>query len=107
MTITLTSDDSRREPRHRTLKGGRIVCPEASINYDCRIRNMSESGAKIEIDQWCSFPKTVVVEVGRNELVEARYESEIRWASAKHLGVYFVRRLNDGEDLNAASSSVH
>lgn len=83
------------------------MCPEASINYDCRIRNISESGAKIEIDQWCSFPKIVIVEVGRNELVEARYESEIRWASATHLGVYFVRQLRIGGDLSAASPSVH
>lgn len=102
-----TSSENRSEPRRRTLKGGRIVCSDEAIMYDCRIRNMSESGAKIEIDQWCSFPKRIIVEVGRYELVEARYESEIRWASAKHLGVYFVRRLNDGEELSAASSSLH
>ncbi len=107
MTLALTNADRRREPRHRTFKGGRIVCPADSTLYSCRIRDMSEGGARLEIDHWTSFPKNIVIEVGINELVEARYEGEVRWTSAKQLGVQFLRRLPDGDDLNSGTSTAH
>lgn len=107
MTVPVASTDNRKEPRLRTFKGGRIVCPTKSTTYSCRIRDLSQGGAKLEIDQWFSFPKNVIIEVGRLELIEARYESEVRWTSAKHLGVQFLRKLPDGDDMNSRTSTVH
>lgn len=100
-------NEQRAEPRKRTRKGGRIVCPDASMSYDCQIRDLSESGARIEINQWCSFPKNIVVEIGRSELVEAIYEVEVCWTDAKHLGVKFLRKLDENKVQSPYMHSVH
>lgn len=107
MMTTNPKIEDRIEPRRRALKGGRIICPGNIITYNCRIRDFSEGGARLEIDQWYSFPKNVIVEIGRLELIEARYESEIRWTKGKQIGVKFLRKLSEDDDLNSRSSSVH
>lgn len=99
--------EQRREPRKRTRKGGRIVCPDASLFYDCQIRDLSESGARIQISQWCSFPKNIVIEIGRMELVEAVYEAEVCWTDARHLGVKFLRRLDENNLQSPFLHTVH
>lgn len=81
------------EPRRRALKGGRIICPGNTTTYDCRVRDISENGARLEIDQWYSFPRNIILEIGRSELIESRYECEVRWNSDKQLGVKFVNKL--------------
>lgn len=107
MTQLAAQVNNRKEPRRRTFKGGRIICPVNSTTYDCRIRDMSPGGARLEIDQWFSFPKNVIVEVGRQELISARYECEIRWTNARNLGVQFLRRLPDDNDLKSGTPRVH
>lgn len=89
--------EDRCEPRRRALKGGRIVCAGGATTYNCRIRDLSPNGARLEIDQWYSFPKNVIIEIGRLELIEARYESEIRWTKGKQLGVKFLCKLSDDD----------
>ena len=107
MSMQENQIELRKEIRRPTRKGGRIVCPEVSMSYDCQIRNISAGGAKIEISQWCSFPKNIVVEIGRLELVEAIYEVEVCWTDARHLGVKFLRKLDDSDVPMAGLRTVH
>lgn len=93
MAESKSKANSRKELRRRALKGARILCPDSSTTYDCRIRDMSESGARLEIDQWQSFPKNIIIEIGRRELIEARYEAEIRWTNGNQIGVEFLQKL--------------
>lgn len=100
-------ENTRIEPRRRAFKGGRIVCSGSDTTYNCRIRDFSEGGARLEIDQWYSFPKNVIVEIGRLELIEARYESEIRWTKGKEIGVKFLRKLTEGENPHSGNPVAH
>ena len=107
MMTTKPETEGRSEPRRKALKGGRIVCSGSYTTYNCRIRDFSEGGARLEIDQWFSFPKNVIVEIGRLELIEARYESEIRWTKGKQIGVKFLRKLTMGDTPDFEISSAH
>lgn len=107
MALIENTNDLRKEPRKRTRKGGRIVCPEASMSYDCQIRDLSESGARIEINQWCSFPKNIIIEIGRLDLVEAIYEVEVVWTDARNLGVKFLHQLSQNKVQNPYMHTVH
>lgn len=105
--MTEHMNELRSEPRIRTRKGGRIVCPDVSMSYDCQIRDLSEGGARIEINQWCSFPKNIIVEIGRLELVEAIYEVEVCWTDARYLGVKFLRKLDETNIQSPFLHTVH
>jgi hypothetical protein len=42
-------DEKRQKPRTRTFKGGRINF-EAGVGVDCLVRNLSDSGACLEVE---------------------------------------------------------
>jgi hypothetical protein len=42
-------DSKRGSPRQRVLKGGKIVFAGGSFSVDCTIRNLSETGARLQI----------------------------------------------------------
>ena len=41
-------EEHRRSPRQRVLKSGRIIYGGGSIVVDCTIRNLSETGARLQ-----------------------------------------------------------
>jgi two-component system cell cycle response regulator len=43
------SDDKRSQQRRRALKDGRVLLAGSRITYDCAIRDMSETGARIRL----------------------------------------------------------
>lgn len=43
------SEDKRAQQRRRTLKDGRVLLPGSRVTYDCAIRDVSETGAKIRL----------------------------------------------------------
>ena len=43
------SEDKRTQQRRRTLKDGRVLLPGSRVTYDCAIRDVSETGAKIRL----------------------------------------------------------
>ena len=43
------SDDKRSQQRRRTLKDGRVLLPGSRVTYDCAIRDLSETGARIRL----------------------------------------------------------
>jgi hypothetical protein len=51
-------DDKRGTPRQRTLKSGKIVFGGGSFSVDCTIRNLSSTGARLQVPTSVAIPDT-------------------------------------------------
>ncbi len=80
--------ERRRTPRLRTYKGGSIIFGTAAA-IECLVRNLSESGAALELRTAITVPDTFTLVI-KPEFV--RRECRVVWRSRTRLGVEFVRR---------------
>ena len=49
-------DEARRSPRHRVLKSGKIIYGGGSFVVDCTIRNLSATGARLQVPTSVAIP---------------------------------------------------
>ena len=80
------SEDNRIAPRHRTLKGGKIVINDGFSTFDCTIRNLSESGAKLIVSSPLGIPQRfeLALHDGR------KFACEMAWHTETEIGVRFL-----------------
>ena len=79
-------DDTRAAPRRKTLKSGRVVINGRST-IDCTVRNLSRSGAKLEVTSVVGIPDAFQLQVdGQTQTCR------VVWRRLKELGVEFVKR---------------
>lgn len=76
--------DNRRKPRQRILKGGRIDFGAGAV--DCVVRNLSETGAALEVESPIGIPQTfdLIIIADRS-----RKRSQVVWRKERRLGVRF------------------
>jgi PilZ domain-containing protein len=82
----LGMDDKRGGPRQRVLKSGKIVFAGGSFSVDCTIRNMSASGARLQVPTSVAIPdRFTLVDV------QARIQREatVAWRNGDVIGVRF------------------
>jgi hypothetical protein len=75
----------RETPRRRTLKGGSITFGGAGI--DCVIRNLSKTGAALEIESPVGIPDDFTLLI-KPEL--SKRHCHVVWRAAKKIGVRFT-----------------
>ena len=79
----VTDDDNRRvAPRRKVLKAGTIEFADTAIS--CTVRNLSATGAAIEINTPLWFPDRFVLAVDGQ-----RHACRIAWRREKRLGLAF------------------
>lgn len=78
--------DHRRAQRLRTFKGGSIMFGVAAA-IDCMVRNMSATGAAVEVESPVGIPDEFVLLI-KPECITRK--CRVAWRSAKRLGVQFV-----------------
>ena len=78
--------EARRSPRLRTFKGGSIIFGVAA-SIECIIRNMSETGAALEVESPVGIPDQFTLLI-KPEFVKRN--CRVIWRSAKRIGVAFV-----------------
>lgn len=78
-------EERRKEPRIKSLKGGRIVYLNGAATRDCAIRNLSASGAKLIIDSTAGIPDqfSLLFEDGSQRWCI------VRWRKLSEIGVEF------------------
>jgi hypothetical protein len=80
-----SSDERRgREARRTALKGGHIVYPGGSV--ECRLRNISDGGARLELAGQQLLPHTFELRVTGMPVRQC----SLRWAKDNLVGVQFV-----------------
>lgn len=89
-----------RAERVRTILGARAIFNGGRSAIDCQIRNMSETGAKLTLDEGLSLPPTFDLEVpARNKI----FRVMLRWRTKDAAGVQFV---DEGLKARAAQGDV-
>jgi PilZ domain-containing protein len=78
--------EQRRHPRHRTLKGGRIVFNHGSSVISCTVRNLSDGGACLQVATSVGIPDDfdLVIEPER-----APRPCHVAWRAEQRIGVAF------------------
>lgn len=80
------SEDHRSAQRHRTLKGGKIVFNDGFSTFDCTIRNLSATGAKLSIASLIGIPRQFVLALDDGR----RFDCEIAWQRDDEIGIKFL-----------------
>ena len=77
----------RREPlRRRVLYGGVVTCPGAHYYFSCKIRDLSEAGARIELPrEQLLDPKVFLINIRGC----VAYEAEVLWNTKGQAGLKF------------------
>lgn len=77
--------ERRTVQRHRTLKAGSIAFNRAGA-IDCRVRNLSQAGACLEVASQVGIPDQFVLMVEADKL---RQPCHVIWRTATRMGVAF------------------
>ncbi len=80
------SKERRGDDRHVVLKSAQILYNNRKSSIDCRIRNISETGARLEFPAPQLLPHTFELHV---EGMPDRL-CMLRWAKGNQAGVWFV-----------------
>ena len=79
-------EEHRRSPRQRVLKSGKIIYGGGSIVIDCTIRNLSATGARLQVPTSVAIPD-------RFEFAEAaadtRRAATVMWRRGALMGIRF------------------
>ncbi len=79
--------EHRRHPRKRMLKGGTIAFAARHATLPCVVRDISDTGARLQVGQVSSVPDTFELIV---ELDGLEAPAEIVWRSVAEIGVRFL-----------------
>lgn len=79
------SDEHRTAPRRRVLKGGRIVINDGFSTFQCTVRNLSDTGARLKVVSIVGIPDTfqLVMDDGR------KFACRAVWKTEFEIGVQF------------------
>ena len=85
MAMVDTDSDKRSMQRRSTLKGGKIVFNAGRSTIDCTIRNLSSTGAKLQVNSVVGIPDTFDLVLEGHSKQPCR----IKWRRLKEIGVEF------------------
>ncbi|CAL78693.1 conserved hypothetical protein [Bradyrhizobium sp. ORS 278] len=77
--------DKRIAPRHRVLKQGRLAFDSGGV-VDCTVRNMSETGARLEVVSPLGVPKSFTLMIPADKFTRRCHQV---WSHDKRIGVAF------------------
>ena len=77
-------DERRRAPRQRNLKSAQIVFNDRASVIDCLLRNVSESGASLQVSNTIGVPDTFELAFDSR-----RRTCKVEWRDLNRLGVVF------------------
>ena len=77
----------RREVRQKSLMSARIVFNGGSSTFDCTVRDISESGMRLELSDALTLPREFDLHITRKGHI---YRVAIAWRGAGMIGVKIV-----------------
>ena len=78
----------RKSDRARSILGARIIFNHGNSTIDCQIRNISASGAKLDVSQAVSIPEEFDIDVPQRGKV---YRARLCWRDSGSAGIEFVQ----------------
>ena len=86
--------ENRKIRRQRVLKGAKILI-DRTIVIDCTVRNVSETGACLQLPSPVGVPNRFEVMIGPDN---APRPCQLIWRSANQIGIAFTLRLRKSSD---------
>ncbi|MDX6806534.1 PilZ domain-containing protein [Terrihabitans rhizophilus] len=88
MTSSDNEDGNKRNaPRMRTFKGAQLVAPGLFSTFDCIVRNMSETGALVEVPSTVGIPGVIILRLNDRTLER---NCRVAWRTEQRMGLRFV-----------------
>lgn len=84
--MTTSSPEGRVAIRKRTLLGAKIIFNDGHSVFDCIVRNLSDTGAMIQIENPLSAPNSFDLKLSDNRLLGC----QVRWRKINSIGVQFT-----------------
>ena len=78
--------ERRPKPRSRVLLSGLVVYGDGAYSFDCSIRNLSETGARVTMGKNLQHPSEFFLINIRDRLA---YDCRIVWTKGSDVGVAF------------------
>ncbi|MCJ2017641.1 MULTISPECIES: PilZ domain-containing protein [unclassified Methylobacterium] len=78
--------EHRRETRQRVFLKGRIVFNNGSSSFDCLVRDMSSSGARLVMSETTTLPEVFDLYIPQKDRT---YRATLRWRREDGIGVTF------------------
>ena len=79
-------EEHRSSIRRRTLKEGKVILTDSTV-IDCRIRDMSDTGARLEFGALTNLPREFrLLVVSTNTVMPV----SVAWQRGQLVGVYFT-----------------
>lgn len=83
--MTESDGERRRAPRHRVLRGGKIVFNDGRSVVDCHVRDLAEAGARLKLATVVGIPETFELRIAD----ETPRRCRIAWRTGQEIGVAF------------------
>ena len=85
----MNTGDARRASRRRTLLGAKIMFSDKETVFDCTLRNLSEGGAKLQIESIVGISRNFHIQIPS---LDERHQCVVVWNSMNELGIRFARK---------------
>lgn len=85
----MSEQDRRIAPRRRTIKGGKIIINGTSV-YDCMVRNLSDTGARLKLESTIGIPTEFEFKIVNEDI---HVVALVKWRNDREMGVSFERFL--------------
>jgi hypothetical protein len=82
--------ERRPKQRKRVLLTGIVAYGEGAFSFDCTIRNLSETGARIAVGTNTQFPADFYLINVRDRIA---YDARTAWTKGAEIGVIFEKAL--------------
>ena len=86
MALDAASSNRREQIRRTVIKGARIVFNDRKSTLDCRVRDMTQDGARLDIMTQQLLPHEFELQVSGNPTRRCG----LRWAQGNFIGVRFL-----------------
>jgi hypothetical protein len=106
---TVRMSEHRRETRQRVFLKGRIVFNNGSSSFDCLVRDLSSSGARLVMSDATTLPDAFDLYIPQKDRT---YRATLRWRREDGIGVTFEEPARaaptpaPAPDLPASEASV-
>ncbi|UXN73713.1 PilZ domain-containing protein [Devosia sp. A8/3-2] len=79
------TEEQRAALRQRVLKGGKIVINDGFSTFQCTVRNLSATGARLKVTSIIGIPDSFVLAMDDGR----KHACTVAWKTATEIGVKF------------------
>jgi hypothetical protein len=83
----MDAENKRRADRKRVRRGGKIILANLMSTFECKMRNVSDTGALLLVNNAADIPDTFYVAI---DFQPGRRPCRVAWRKMNQLGVEFL-----------------